>query len=474
MNEFRNLRAVSPADAAGLADFHRVAAAALTVDGYPPFNEQALFDLQSGRRTAYLVTAPASSPVVELAETGEDAGAGGSIAGRSTADGDDDRIVVGAALSGRGEIDLVIAPEFRRRGYGRLAAGELVALHSASLNAGDPTAGDQQSDAPHADRSQSDVPQSDVPQSDVPESGVPQSDVRQSDVPESDVPQSDVSQSGVSQSGSEKSGSLTAWAHGDHPAARALAVELSFVAARTLLELRKPLRTPAPESAPQSAPASTPESAPESAPESTLKSTPQSAPVTTLKSAPESAPESTLKSTPESTPESTLKSTPEGASAAESEAAPTASAALDGGSIGVFRPGGDDAEWVALNALVFATHPEQGAMTESDLAARQAESWFTAEDFLILKDAAGRMIGYNWLKVEGDIGEIYVIGVHPDAAGRGFGRVLMQAGLKRLVDAGCTTAALYVEADSVGAVHLYRSLGFVDHTVDVQYRLLTH
>ncbi|TFD30714.1 mycothiol synthase [Cryobacterium cryoconiti] len=138
-----------------------------------------------------------------------------------------------------------------------------------------------------------------------------------------------------------------------------------------------------------------------------------------------------------------------------------------------FRPGQDDAEWVALNALVFAAHPEQGALTESDLADRRAEPWFQADDFLIARDAGtGRMVGYNWLKIEDDspVGEIYVIGVHPDAAGRGLGRRLMLAGLHRLRERGCRTADLYVEADSAAAVTLYRSLGFLDRTVDVQYR----
>ena len=157
---------------------------------------------------------------------------------------------------------------------------------------------------------------------------------------------------------------------------------------------------------------------------------------------------------------------------AEAETATGPSALLEGGSISAFRPGVDDAEWIALNALVFATHPEQGAITADDLVARQAESWFSNDDFLILRDGHGRMIGYNWLKVDGAIGEIYVVGVHPDAAGHGFGRALMQKGLQRLRSAGCATAALYVEADSIGAVHLYRSLGFNDHTVDVQYRRL--
>ncbi|WP_166804590.1 mycothiol synthase [Cryobacterium algoritolerans] len=141
--------------------------------------------------------------------------------------------------------------------------------------------------------------------------------------------------------------------------------------------------------------------------------------------------------------------------------------------IGHFRPGADDAEWVALNALVFANHPEQGALTLADLEARQSEPWFDAGDFLLARDrASGSMLGYNWLKIEpGEaVGEIYVIGVQPAAAGRGLGRRLMLAGLERLHSRGCTVAALYVEADSTAAVHLYRSLGFTDHTVDVQYR----
>ncbi|TDW29546.1 mycothiol synthase [Cryobacterium psychrophilum] len=140
--------------------------------------------------------------------------------------------------------------------------------------------------------------------------------------------------------------------------------------------------------------------------------------------------------------------------------------------IDTFRPETDAADWVALNAHIFAAHPEQGGVTVADLTDRQAEHWFEAEDFLIARDRGGRMVGYNWLKVEGDVGEIYVLGVHPGTAGAGLGRALMLAGLKRLSARGCTTASLYVEADSVGPVHLYRSLGFSEHTVDVQYRRL--
>ncbi|WP_308467721.1 mycothiol synthase [Rathayibacter soli] len=197
-------------------------------------------------------------------------------------------------------------------------------------------------------------------------------------------------------------GELTAWAHGDHPAARILAERHGFDAVRRLLQLRAPL---------------------------------------------------------DARPE--LVARP---------------GALHGGAahpaITAFRPGIDDAEWMALNAAVFATHPEQGAVTLADLGERMAEPWFNAGDFLIARDQAGRMVGYNWLKIEPDAqeGEIYVIGVAAASAGQGLGRSLMRAGLARLRERGSTAATLYVEADNAAAVHLYRSLGFLDHTVDVQYR----
>jgi len=143
----------------------------------------------------------------------------------------------------------------------------------------------------------------------------------------------------------------------------------------------------------------------------------------------------------------------------------------DGIVVDAFRPGVDDEAWVALNARVFADHPEQGSITLDDLHARMAEPWFDAGDFLVARHD-DRLIAYNWLKIEeaDEPGEIYVVGVDSAYAGRGLGRTLMGRAFDRLRERGISTAALYVDADNVGAVHLYRSLGFADHTVDVQYR----
>jgi mycothiol synthase len=143
-----------------------------------------------------------------------------------------------------------------------------------------------------------------------------------------------------------------------------------------------------------------------------------------------------------------------------------------------FRPGTDDAEWLALNALVFADHPEQGSVNNTDLEILLGEPWFIAEDFLLLRDGDQKLIGYCWLKVdtEGEVndtavrnGEFYVVGVNPDHHGRGLGRVLVEAGLERLRARNIRSAHLYVEAENLAAVRLYRSYGFVDDTIDVQY-----
>jgi mycothiol synthase len=139
-----------------------------------------------------------------------------------------------------------------------------------------------------------------------------------------------------------------------------------------------------------------------------------------------------------------------------------------GTEVAAFRPGIDDAAWLAVNAAAFASHPEQGRLTQDDLDARKAEEWFEPLDFLLLRDG-DELIGFCWLKVEGDIGEFYAVGIAPHRQGEGLGRVLVEAGFARLAARGIRTASLYVEADNEPALRLYRSFGFGDYTVDVQY-----
>jgi mycothiol synthase len=209
-------------------------------------------------------------------------------------------------------------------------------------------------------------------------------------------------------------GRLRLWAHGDHPSASALAISLGFERFRMLWQLRRSLFAPVPE--------------------------------------------------------------------------PTFP---DGVTVRPFRPGVDDDAWLALNALAFAEHPEQGRWTHEDLRARLDEPWFDPDGFLLAVDRAGALLGFHWTKVHGEvhthphpdplsvddephahepIGEVYVLGVSPAAAGAGLGAALTLAGLRYLRGRGLDQAMLYVDESNRRAAALYQRLGFVRWSTDVLFR----
>jgi mycothiol synthase len=147
----------------------------------------------------------------------------------------------------------------------------------------------------------------------------------------------------------------------------------------------------------------------------------------------------------------------------------------DGVSLRGFVPGRDEEAWLAVNRAAFAHHPEQGNMSRADLDARMAEPWFDPAGFLLAVDADGRILGFHWTKVHprhGEhpaIGEVYVVGVAPEAQGTGLGKALTVAGIKHLQQQGLHAVMLYVDADNIPAVALYRRLGFSRWDVDVMY-----
>jgi len=147
----------------------------------------------------------------------------------------------------------------------------------------------------------------------------------------------------------------------------------------------------------------------------------------------------------------------------------------DGVAIRTFVPGRDEDAWLAANRAAFAHHPEQGNLTRLDLEARMAEGWFDPAGFFLAEDRDGRLLGYHWTKVHprhGEhpaIGEVYVVGVAPEAQGMGLGKALTIAGIKHLRDSGLNAVMLYVDADNAAAVALYRRLGFTRWDMDVMY-----
>ncbi|MCX5392141.1 mycothiol synthase [Streptomyces sp. NBC_00094] len=143
----------------------------------------------------------------------------------------------------------------------------------------------------------------------------------------------------------------------------------------------------------------------------------------------------------------------------------------EGVTVRTFLPGQDDAEWLAVNATAFAHHPEQGSLTQRDLDDRMAEPWFDPKGFF-LAEKDGKLVGYHWTKThaEEQLGEVYVVGILPEAQGGGLGKALTAIGLRHLAAQGLPTAMLYVDADNTAAVTVYERLGFVTHEVDLMYR----
>jgi mycothiol synthase len=144
-----------------------------------------------------------------------------------------------------------------------------------------------------------------------------------------------------------------------------------------------------------------------------------------------------------------------------------------------FRVGQDEESWLRVNGRAFAKHPEQGSWTARDLELREREPWFDPDGFLIAERGAGNdktMIGFHWTKIhpakgtEPSIGEVYVLGVDPDAHGGGLGSALTVAGLRYLSERGLDQVMLYVDEENSAAIRLYQGLGFTRRHTDAMYR----
>jgi len=145
-----------------------------------------------------------------------------------------------------------------------------------------------------------------------------------------------------------------------------------------------------------------------------------------------------------------------------------------------FRPGRDEDAWLRVNGRAFAWHPEQGAWTREDVLLREAEAWFDPEGFLLAwrgdPDDGGTLLGFHWTKVhpagdvaDEEVGEVYVLGVDPDAQGMHLGAALTDLGLAYLRGRGLGTVMLYSEESNATAVRLYEKRGFTRYSVDVAW-----
>ncbi|HEV2781382.1 MAG TPA: mycothiol synthase [Actinophytocola sp.] len=139
-----------------------------------------------------------------------------------------------------------------------------------------------------------------------------------------------------------------------------------------------------------------------------------------------------------------------------------------------FVTGQDEPDVVHVNRRAFDWHPEQGALTVDDLAAAEDEPWFDPDGFFLAIDPEDRLLGFHWTKVHQQrppVGEVYVVGVDPEAQGMGLGKALTLAGLHHLHRCGLSKVILYVESDNTAALAVYTHLGFTTVETDVQYEL---
>lgn len=140
-----------------------------------------------------------------------------------------------------------------------------------------------------------------------------------------------------------------------------------------------------------------------------------------------------------------------------------------------FVPGVDEDAWLAANAAAFAGHPEQGALTLTDLRDREAQPWFDPAGFFLLQPEAQSgpppIAAFHWTKrpPADDIGEVYAVGVVPAYQGQGLGRWVTAIGVEHLIASGVEAIELYVEADNLPARRTYTSLGFRVVATHVMY-----
>lgn len=152
---------------------------------------------------------------------------------------------------------------------------------------------------------------------------------------------------------------------------------------------------------------------------------------------------------------------------------PTAERVPEGVTLRSYAPADADAV-IAVNARAFAQHPEQGAMDRADFDRRTSAEWFDPEG-LFIAERDGKIIGFHWTKIpstgsgQAREGEVYVVGIDPDAQGGGLGTALTARGLRHMFEKGVQVVDLYVEGDNAPALKVYSNLGFKPWKKDTLY-----
>ena len=132
------------------------------------------------------------------------------------------------------------------------------------------------------------------------------------------------------------------------------------------------------------------------------------------------------------------------------------------------EPGPDDERFVDVANESFADHPTPIRLSISEMRHVHSRPEFDPRTILVVAEAAApeRLVGFARVdRYDGDdgrpVGEVRILGVRPEARGRGIGRELLRWSITELRARGAGDVVLTVEGANDRALGLYEGTGFV-------------
>jgi ribosomal protein S18 acetylase RimI-like enzyme len=115
--------------------------------------------------------------------------------------------------------------------------------------------------------------------------------------------------------------------------------------------------------------------------------------------------------------------------------------------------------FLAMSNAAFATVPGALPLSVEDWKVMARGPAYRADLLCVLADAAGP-VGFARSEIEGRVGSVDALGLHPRVRGRGLGRWLLRWSGRALRAAGCAEVDLWVAESNAPAHALYLSEGY--------------
>ena len=125
-------------------------------------------------------------------------------------------------------------------------------------------------------------------------------------------------------------------------------------------------------------------------------------------------------------------------------------------------------------AAIHALEQRCFARVEETFTRRQVQYALTSPRAIgLIAESGGAIIGWSLALARRHryslSGRLYAVAVDPAHQGRGLGRRLIEPLLDAMRDRGAARVYLEVRTDNLGAIELYRKLGFDDHDLLIDY-----